>query len=69
MKHNLPDGRTLNGVLHFYKKDGKWVYVSEEESKTHEFPDISFAIKSPMKGLENNENWPDLEIAAAAILS
>jgi hypothetical protein len=69
LKHDLPDGRTLTGMLHFYKKDGKWVYVSEDESKTHEFPDICFAIKSPMKGLEANDKWPDLEKVAAEILS
>ena len=69
LKHNLSDGRTLKGILHFYKKDGKWVYVSQEESKTHDFPDICFAIRSPMKNIELNENWPDLDKLATEILS
>lgn len=59
-RHRLPDGKVVTGLLHFYKKDGKWVYVPESETSTHVYPDICFAIKCPIEDIES-KNWPDLE--------
>ena len=59
-RHRLPDGKVVTGLLHFYKKDGKWVYVPESETSSHVFPDICFAIKCPIEDIES-KNWPDLE--------
>lgn len=49
-KHSLPNGVDCQGLLHLYKKDGKWIYVpwSEYEAKKSELPDLCFAIKCPI---------------------
>lgn len=49
------------GMMHFYKKDGKWVYVTAEEyaSKKQSLPDICFATKHRIADL-NSKNFPDL---------
>jgi hypothetical protein len=60
--HNLPDGKKAKGILHFYKKDGAWVFVTEDEfeQRKSELPDLCFAIKSPIEDIETKE-WPDLD--------
>ena len=60
-QHTLPNGSSSQGLLHFYKKADKWHYVPAEEyeAKKAELPPVCFAIKSPVKDLENKP-WPDL---------
>lgn len=50
------------GFLHFYKKDGKWNYVTEAEyeQKKAELPDLCFACKYPIQDLESKP-FPDLD--------
>lgn len=56
------DGKIEKGFLHFYKKDGKWNYVTESEfeQKKDSLPDLCFACKYPITDLENKP-FPDLE--------
>jgi hypothetical protein len=51
-----------NGMLHFYKVNGKWEYVTadEYEEKKSTLPDLCFVTKCPIEDLENKE-WPDLD--------
>lgn len=61
-KHSLPNGVDCSGLVHLYKKDGKWTYVSQPdyEAKKAELPDLCIAIKCPIQGIEERE-WPDLD--------
>lgn len=59
----LPDGTPAPaGLLHCYKKDDKWHFVSESElsAKKDSLPTISFAFKTPIRDLDSKE-WPDLD--------
>jgi len=73
--HSLPDGSEATGLLHFFKKEGKWTFISEdkldEAEKAGTLPDISFAIKAPLKDmqtvLDDKNALPDLaELNVAA---
>lgn len=61
-EHELADGSKAKGILHFYKKEGKWHYVSQEdyEAKKDSLPDLCLAIKCPITDLEQKD-FPDLE--------
>lgn len=61
-RHDIGGGETSQGLLHFYKKDGKWQYVNAEEYETKKdtLPPLCLAIRCPIKDLESQE-WPDLE--------
>mmetsp|Transcript_41597 Transcript_41597/g.63474 ORF Transcript_41597/g.63474 Transcript_41597/m.63474 type:complete len:255 (+) Transcript_41597:414-1178(+) len=67
--HKLPDGRTVSGLLHFFKKDGQWTYVSEEEvaSGKATLPDLCLAIRCPIEDIPSLQ-WPDLDALAAEVL-
>lgn len=60
--HTLPEGKKAKGLLHLYKQNGEWKYVTEEdyEEKKAELPDLCFAIKCPIENLTSLD-WPDLE--------
>jgi hypothetical protein len=49
-------------LLHFYKKDDKWVYVAEKDyqSQKDSLPDVCFAARCPIDQLESKE-WPKLD--------
>lgn len=67
--HKLAEGKKAKGLLHFYLKDSKWHFVSEEEYETRkgELPDLCFAIKSPIEDIASKE-WPDLTALAKEVL-
>jgi len=60
--HKLPDGKKAKGLLHLYKQNGVWKFVTEEdyEQRKAELPDLCFAIKCPIENLTSLD-WPDLE--------
>lgn len=61
-RHEIGSGETSQGLLHFYKKNGKWEQVSADEYETEKnnLPPLCLAIRCPIKDLEKQE-WPDLE--------
>lgn len=67
--HKLPNGTSAKGLLHIYKKDGKFVYVpwSEYNARKAELPDLCMAIKCPIDSIEDKE-WPDMEALANELL-
>lgn len=68
-RHELPDGRTARGLIHFYKQGDEWHFVTEDEyeQKKHELPALCFATKCPISGIADR-SWLDLAEAAADIL-
>lgn len=68
-QHQLSDGSKSNGLLHFYKKDDQWHFVSsaDYEAKKTELPDLCFAIKCPIEKISEKE-WPDLLALADDVL-
>jgi len=69
LHHALPQDKFETGLLHFFKKDDKWNFVTETEleSKKKDLPALSFAIKNPIKNIESLE-WPDLDKLSKEIL-
>ena len=65
----MPDGSKCQGLLHFYKKDDDMFFIpqNEYEARKDELPDLSFAIKCPIDGIQGKE-WPDLTALAAEVL-
>jgi hypothetical protein len=66
--HTLPAGKQVQGLVHFYKKEGEWQFVSEDEyeAKKSELPDLCLVIKCPIEDLPSRE-WPDLDALAQEI--
>jgi hypothetical protein len=66
--HTLPDGKQVRGLLHFFKRDGEWHFIPEDEyeARKSELPDLSFAIKCPIEDLTSLE-WPDLDEVAKEV--
>lgn len=46
----VPEKPEASGLIHFYKKDGSWAFVTEEEyeEKKSELPKLSFATRHPI---------------------
>ena len=55
MTHKLPDGRQTIGLLHFYRHNGQWIFVTEDELDKVELPNVCFAIRYPIKDIENKD--------------
>jgi len=59
--------KVVKGLMHAYQKDGKWVYIGEEEleARKAELPDVSIAFKCPIKDAEkvlsNTKFLPSLD--------
>lgn len=68
-RHDLPDGRTTRGLIHFYKQGGEWHFVTEDEyeQKKHELPALCFATKCPITSIADR-SWLDLAETAADVL-
>ena len=59
----IPRRTTPSGLTHFYKQDGQWAFVAEEdyESVKADLPDLTFAIKYPFGQFETKSlALPDL---------
>lgn len=46
----VPDKPDATGLIHFYKKDGNWAFVTHDEfdEKKGELPDVCFATRHPI---------------------
>lgn len=66
--HSLSDGNMVMGMIHCYKKDDQWHFVTENdyEEKKNEMPALCFAFKSPIKDMADKE-WLDLEALAKEV--
>lgn len=63
--HELPDGRKVNGLLHFYKKNNEWVFVTEDEYEVQrsQLPPLTFATWCPIENMDAR-TWHDLDKVA-----
>jgi hypothetical protein len=61
-RHTLEDGSQYVGIVHTFKKDGKWVTVTDEDVKSgkHQVPDLCMTIRCPVDPFAQNQ-WPDLD--------
>lgn len=46
--------KVSHGLMHAYQKEGKWIFVGQEEleSRKSELPDVCIAFKCPIKEAE-----------------
>lgn len=56
------------GLIHFYKKDDAWVFVTPDEyqDKKEEIPDLCFATRHAIKDLKE-QDFPDLTALDTAL--
>ena len=64
----IPDKPDEQGLIHFYRDNGAWVFVteSEYEEKKAELPRLVFATRHSIKDFSDKE-WPDLDALAAGL--
>ena len=57
----VPEKPEAKGLIHFFKKDGNWAFVTEDEyeEKKSELPKLSFASRHPISDF-NSKTFADL---------
>jgi hypothetical protein len=65
-EHRLPENKVASGIMHAYQKDGKWVYMSEEDYKqnSQSLPDVCIAFKCQIPNMDTLLNGPKPLITA-----
>ena len=58
----VPDKPEAKGLIHFFKKDGSWNFVTEEEyeEKKGDLPRLCFATRTPIASF-SDKTFPDLD--------
>lgn len=64
----IPDKPEAKGMIHFYKKDDEWKFVSQDEyeEKKGELPKLCFATHQSISDFKNRP-WADLDSLAAQV--
>jgi len=57
----VPDKPDATGLTHFFKKDGNWAFVTDDEydEKKVDLPDLCFATRHPISNL-SDKSFADL---------
>ena len=58
----VPNKPNATGLIHFYKQEGSWKYVTEDEfeAKKAELPKLTYATRHSIQGF-NDKVFADLE--------
>ena len=64
----VPNKPEATGLVHFFKKGGNWVFVTEDEyeAKKNELPQLCFATRYPIANF-SEKNFPDLEALGSQV--
>ena len=64
----IPDKPDETGLIHFYKLDNEWKFLTSAEYEEHkaELPPLSFATRHPI-GSFMDKSFPDLEELTAKV--
>ena len=59
----IPGKPNEEGLIHFYKKDNGWNFITESEykEKKGEIPDLCFACRNPINNFQE-KTFPDLDL-------
>jgi len=62
-KSIVPNNPDATGLIHFFKKDGNWEFVTQEEyeTKKEQLPKLCFATRYPISDF-SERNFPDLTV-------
>ena len=65
----IPGNPDYQGLVHFYKKDGEWQFITAEnyQKEKDTLPKLSFACRHTINGFKDKE-WPDLTNLAQEIV-